>query len=766
MYYYYWVMNRTVVDNRIKSKLNRKLDTRSIARYIANPRGYGLSMISYVSEDSFLLWNLSNIRQDETHLQINLSRNSNPEGISHSAWKLMREGDNNSDIPNEISDKLIDSLCGENAIAQPVPDPKLSDIEKYGIGYRPRQTMFRDVKNARRILVSKLNDILAGTRLNTTFAGWDISLPTARAYIETINWYEVEYTDPVTKKSIRYNDTIKPIFNVAGVAELYKLQNLADGSIIQVKSNQNDVTQLWKYKGSIDDFELIMEANDTIRIRNSLFTDDTNPTLSSELRLLLNTLKNNVFENTSTWNEIFFELLKYAYLEQKQLDWAFKTSYLYIEKEEDDLIEFNGFKPDNFQKVLDYMNEVKPYSSKIREYKDGKKTPVDLIGQNNISDYDKPPYVDFVSGNVRILDDNVSADRNIMANNKSYVDYWTATVDGLSTADPIRHSNTTIVFDRTNYRLTETNWDVANVDVNTSIGYNIANLTQLSNANISANASYRAADKIFKFDPQVQDTFKLEVNTYYNSQTAYRQANIVGNGTVLAGLVSSGQLKNTLALIKDKVGGNFRGDTLDGNEFSLIEENADYFSNVQTLFGFDTNVWDENTDNDTTVFTDERNPSNYGFVTTVGIGDAKWDNSKETVSYEGVFNQAVQGNVTLVKNDETYEGFDGVTFQRVLYGEERPEELAVIDPKETLIMTVTTSEFSRGEAGNVSIYDGDDLANATLFHQTMAVDNITILNPGIGYKSPTVVIAESESIHGNPSANASATVTTHANGAT
>ena len=64
-----------------------------------------------------------------------------------------------------------------------------------------------------------------------------------------------------------------------------------------------------------------------------------------------------------------------------------------------------------------------------------------------------------------------------------------------------------------------------------------------------------------------------------------------------------------------------------------------------------------------------------------------------------------------------------------------------------------------------SIYDGDDLANATIFHQTMAVDNITILNPGIGYKNPTVVIAEIETIYGNPSANASATVTTHANGA-
>ena len=27
-----------------------------------------------------------------------------------------------------------------------------------------------------------------------------------------------------------------------------------------------------------------------------------------------------------------------------------------------------------------------------------------------------------------------------------------------------------------------------------------------------------------------------------------------------------------------------------------------------------------------------------------------------------------------------YEGFDGVTFKRVLYGEERPQELALVEP--------------------------------------------------------------------------------------
>ena len=78
------------------------------------------------------------------------------------------------------------------------------------------------------------------------------------------------------------------------------------------------------------------------------------------------------------------------------------------------------------------------------------------------------------------------------------------------------------------------------------------------------------------------------------------------------------------------------------------------------------------------VVTDERT-DNYGFVTTVGIGDAKFDDSKQIVSYEGALN--LQGSVTLVKNDEIYEGFDGVTFQRVHMVKKDPEELAVIDPK-------------------------------------------------------------------------------------
>ena len=98
-----------------------------------------------------------------------------------------------------------------------------------------------------------------------------------------------------------------------------------------------------------------------------------------------------MFEGTNLWNKLFFALLKYAITEQKQLDWAFKTSYVFIEKEEEDLIEINGFKVDNFDKVLQYLDEVKPHTAKIREYKDGKSPIKEVIGVNAVSDFDKPP---------------------------------------------------------------------------------------------------------------------------------------------------------------------------------------------------------------------------------------------------------------------------------------------------------------------------------------------------------------------------------------
>ena len=69
----------------------------------------------------------------------------------------------------------------------------LSEVEAYGIKFRPRQSMFKDVKEARRMFVKGINEILADTpNLIVVIPGWDKTLPATKTYIETVNWYAVD----------------------------------------------------------------------------------------------------------------------------------------------------------------------------------------------------------------------------------------------------------------------------------------------------------------------------------------------------------------------------------------------------------------------------------------------------------------------------------------------------------------------------------------------------------------------------------------------
>ena len=179
-YYYFWVQNKTELENIAIEELGRQYDTLTLAKYIADPIGSGLPLISFISDKAIVLSNIAPLlREDEQNLQINFSRNLNPVGQKHTAWKLARENDNNSIIPDDLSNKLIDSLAGTDALGQSVPDPLLSEVEAYGVQFRPRQSMFKDVKGARQVLQYTLNEILADLQLNTNYPNWDSTLPTA-----------------------------------------------------------------------------------------------------------------------------------------------------------------------------------------------------------------------------------------------------------------------------------------------------------------------------------------------------------------------------------------------------------------------------------------------------------------------------------------------------------------------------------------------------------------------------------------------------------
>tara|TARA_R110001592_G_scaffold127750_1_gene339745 strand:- start:6550 stop:24414 length:17865 start_codon:yes stop_codon:yes gene_type:complete len=743
-YYYFWVQNKTTLESASIEDLGREYDTFTLAKYLADPIGSGLPLISFVSDKAMVLSNIAPLlREDEQNLQINFSRNLNPVGQKHTAWKLLRQDDNNSIVPDDLSNKLIDSLSGIDAIGQSVPDPLLSEVEAYGVKYRPRQSMFKDVKGARQVLHYTLNQILADLQLATNYPDWDTTLPASKTYLETVNWYGVQYTDAISNAKVRYDNTFKPIYKVNSVQELATLQSIPDNTIVQVKGPNVTQFSLHKYIAASKTFELISIQNDNIKLKTSVYTDSTNATLSSELRLLLVALRDNVFVGTNLWNKLFFALLKFAYSEQKQLDWAFKTSYVFIEKEEEDLIEINGFKVDNFDKVLQYFDEVKPYTSKIREYKDGKSPVREVIGTNSVSDFDKPPYADPVTGNVRILDDFLQADSNIIQTNSAYTKYFSVSDKSI---DPIRHSNTTIKFDRVDYSLlphdyqpavnvatwtanvtyprysyvvnnniyykanidiagasafNSTNWSAlgSNISVipvadtaNSAIARNIVTVTLQSNADVQSNILVTASERAFKFNPAIQTQFAAELNTYYNITDATSNANVINSSNVpgsianITAVVNAGSLNKTLALVKTGTGGDFQGETVDGNLFTRS-------------YGVDTNTYQ----------------SQIGFNRT-GWSSSPIDLTTDVKNYQGVFNTAITGNeVSFERDGVLYDGFDGVTFSRVLYGEERPQELALLEPLETLVLRVTTHA---NLSGNASLDSASSNASTVKFQMT------------------------------------------------
>ena len=81
------------------------------------------------------------------------------EGVLHSEYELFGRGNVDQDIPARMYTKLVDSLAGTDSVGNLVPDPFLTDVEKYGVLTQPRQGLFVNRASAIKILVQYCNTI-------------------------------------------------------------------------------------------------------------------------------------------------------------------------------------------------------------------------------------------------------------------------------------------------------------------------------------------------------------------------------------------------------------------------------------------------------------------------------------------------------------------------------------------------------------------------------------------------------------------------------
>lgn len=219
-------------------------------------------------------------------------------------------------------------------------------------------------------------------------------------YWDYIDWYadgydeytEIDFVIDLSYSLQGLNDNLGDVIKILNVG--------GEGWLLLEKIDEQDTTDytanyktIGKQNGTIKFKETLYNYNSgSIGFDNQSFDTqffDLQPI--AETRIILNELKDNIFVNDleDEYNKLFFVCLRYAFSEQGYIDWAFKTSFVKAQHNVGELSQKPTFKNDSLASYEDYINEVKPYKSKVREYISNY-TKIDNTS-TVVTDFDSPP---------------------------------------------------------------------------------------------------------------------------------------------------------------------------------------------------------------------------------------------------------------------------------------------------------------------------------------------------------------------------------------
>jgi hypothetical protein len=153
--YYFWVRGITT------SAPNKTLPASVVANYIADPRASGIPYLAPINASTVAIYNSGDsIQAQDTILHIEYDREYTSNNV-HVEYELIAQDRANDFLSNNLYRKLQDSFCGVDTFGNLVPDPNLGPAERYGVQFRPRQSMFVDRFEALRNYLVRANTVLA-----------------------------------------------------------------------------------------------------------------------------------------------------------------------------------------------------------------------------------------------------------------------------------------------------------------------------------------------------------------------------------------------------------------------------------------------------------------------------------------------------------------------------------------------------------------------------------------------------------------------------
>ena len=251
-------------------------------------------------------------------------------------------------------------------------------------------------------------------------------------YWSYTDWYG---TDPAVHEMIHDENT--PIDKqVTFEYELDSL-DLAIGKHVKVT---NADTGGWKlFMQTATGFKNVGTENGTIRLSTKLYdysqdatgfagedtfddnTFDQEPRI--ETRKILTAIRDDLFINDLAleYNTLFFTGLRKVLSEQTYVDWMFKTSFINVKNSVRPLDQRKSYTTATDNWIEEYINEVKPFHTKLREYKLGyDKTET----QDGIyTDFDNPTFYDAATGKIRSLNVDLDTEKLTQYPYQMWYDY-------------------------------------------------------------------------------------------------------------------------------------------------------------------------------------------------------------------------------------------------------------------------------------------------------------------------------------------------------
>ena len=157
--YYFWVRGIATIE----TGAGKTLSTVGIASYIESPRTSGIPYLAALNASTVAIYNaLDLISAQDTILHIGYDRQvEGGDNNIHQEYQFVADGRPDSFLNATLYRKLQDSFCGVDEAGAAVPDPTLSPSERYGVQFRPRQSMFADRFAALKNYLTRVNSILA-----------------------------------------------------------------------------------------------------------------------------------------------------------------------------------------------------------------------------------------------------------------------------------------------------------------------------------------------------------------------------------------------------------------------------------------------------------------------------------------------------------------------------------------------------------------------------------------------------------------------------